>query len=42
MLWKNLTVYYDGRVSPVCYDAEGDLIWKCIESRAQEIWNGAP
>jgi len=43
MLWKNLTVYYDGRVSPCCYDAEGDLIIGNISNQGlKEIWNGTP
>ena len=43
MLWKNLTVYYDGRVSPCCYDAEGDLIIGNVSNQGlKEIWNGAP
>jgi radical SAM protein with 4Fe4S-binding SPASM domain len=43
MLWKNLIVYYDGRVSPCCFDAEGDLIVGNISDQGiKEIWNGAP
>lgn len=41
MLWKNLTVYHDGRVSPCCYDAEGELIVGDILNQSpREIWNG--
>jgi len=41
MLWKNLTVYHDGRVSPCCYDAEGELIVGDILNQSlKEIWNG--
>lgn len=40
MLWKNLTVYHDGRVSPCCYDAEGELIVGDILNQSpREIWN---
>ena len=41
MLWKNLTVYHDGRVSPCCYDAEGELIVGDILNQSpREIWYG--
>ncbi|OGW37409.1 MAG: hypothetical protein A2Y97_01745, partial [Nitrospirae bacterium RBG_13_39_12] len=40
MLWKNLTVYHDGQVSPCCYDAEGELIVGDILNQSpREIWN---
>lgn len=40
MLWKNLTVYHDGRVSPCCYDAEGELIVGDVrEQSPRELWN---
>lgn len=42
MLWKNLTVYYDGQVSPCCYDAEGRLIvGNVLDQSLGEIWNSA-
>lgn len=42
MLWKNLTVYYDGQVSPCCYDAEaGLIIGNIINQNLKEIWNGS-
>lgn len=42
MLWKNMTVYHDGRVSPCCYDAEGELIVGSILNQSLgEIWNGS-
>ncbi len=42
MLWKNLSVYYDGRVSPCCYDAEGELIvGNVLEQNLKEIWHGS-
>jgi radical SAM protein with 4Fe4S-binding SPASM domain len=41
MLWKNLTVYHDGQVSPCCYDAEGELIIGHILNQSlKEIWRG--
>ncbi|MBS1115563.1 MAG: radical protein [Nitrospirae bacterium] len=41
MLWKNLTVYHDGRVSPCCYDAEGELIvGDAFHQSLKEIWCG--
>ncbi|MCF8127323.1 MAG: SPASM domain-containing protein [Deltaproteobacteria bacterium] len=41
MLWKNLTVYHDGRVTPCCYDAEGELsIGNAGEERLRNIWEG--
>jgi radical SAM protein with 4Fe4S-binding SPASM domain len=41
MLWKNLTVYHDGRVSPCCYDAEGELtVGSILNQGLREIWNG--
>lgn len=41
MLWKNLTVYYDGRVTPCCYDAEGELsIGNAAEESLRNIWKG--
>jgi radical SAM protein with 4Fe4S-binding SPASM domain len=43
MLWKNLTVYYNGQVSPCCYDAEGELIvGNVLNQTLREIWNGSP
>ncbi len=43
MLWKNLIIYYDDRVSPCCFDAEGDLIvGNVMDQGIKEIWNGAP
>ncbi|HXX53550.1 MAG TPA: radical SAM/SPASM domain-containing protein [Thermodesulfovibrionales bacterium] len=42
MLWKNLTVYHDGRVSPCCYDAEGELlVGNVVDQSLRDIWNGA-
>ena len=41
MLWKNLTVYHDGRVTPCCYDAEGELIiGNAGEESLRNIWEG--
>ncbi|HMK50235.1 MAG TPA: radical SAM/SPASM domain-containing protein, partial [Thermodesulfovibrionales bacterium] len=41
MLWKNLTVYHDGHVSPCCYDAEGELIVGSVLTQGlREIWDG--
>ncbi|MBT3255905.1 MAG: radical SAM protein [Deltaproteobacteria bacterium] len=41
MLWKNLTVYHDGRVTPCCYDAEGELmIGSAGEESLRNIWEG--
>jgi len=41
MLWKNMTVYHDGQVSPCCYDAEGELtIGSVLNQSLGEIWNG--
>ncbi len=43
MLWKNLSVYHNGEISPCCYDAEGELIIGSILSQElKEIWNGSP
>jgi radical SAM protein with 4Fe4S-binding SPASM domain len=42
MLWKNFTVLYDGRVTPCCIDAEGELIIGNVQkSSIKEIWHGA-
>ena len=42
MLWKNLTVYHDGQVSPCCYDAEGELtVGSVLNQSLREIWNGS-
>lgn len=42
MLWKNLTVYHNGQVSPCCYDAEGELIiGNVLHQRLREIWDGS-
>lgn len=42
MLWKNLTVYHNGQVSPCCYDAEGELIiGNVLHQSSREIWNGS-
>jgi len=42
MLWKNLTVYHDGQVSPCCYDAEGELIVGDVTNQTiRDIWNGS-
>lgn len=42
MLWKNLTVYHDGRVSPCCYDAEGELIVGSVLNQSlREIWKSS-
>lgn len=41
MLWKNLTVLHDGRVTPCCYDAEGELVvGNVLDQSLREIWNG--
>jgi radical SAM protein with 4Fe4S-binding SPASM domain len=41
MLWKNLTVFHDGRVTPCCYDAEGELVvGNVLDQSLREIWNG--
>jgi pyruvate-formate lyase-activating enzyme len=43
MLWKNLSVLHDSRVSACCYDAEGELIvGQAGHQTIQEIWNGEP
>ncbi len=40
MLWKNLTVYFDGRVSPCCYDSEGALVIGDVSRESlKDIWN---
>jgi len=40
-LWKNLVVYWDGRVSACCYDVDGELLIGDINSETIfEIWNG--
>jgi len=42
MLWKNLSIYHDGQVSPCCYDAEGELIvGNVFHQTLKEIWNGS-
>jgi len=41
MLWKNLSVFHNGQVSPCCYDAEGELIvGNTLNQGLKEIWNG--
>lgn len=41
MLWKNLTVYHDGQVSPCCYDAKGELIiGSVVYQSLKQIWSG--
>lgn len=41
MLWKNLTVFHNGQVTPCCYDAEGELsIGNVVNQSIQELWNG--
>ncbi len=41
MLWKNLSVFYNGEVSPCCYDAEGELIiGSALNQSLKEMWNG--
>lgn len=41
MLWKNLSIYYNGQVSPCCYDAEGELIiGNTLNQGIKEIWSG--
>lgn len=41
MLWKNLTIYHNGDVSPCCYDAEGELIiGNILKQSIREIWEG--
>lgn len=41
MLWKNLTIYHNGDVSPCCYDAEGELIiGNVLKQGMREIWEG--
>ena len=43
MLWKNLTVYHDGKVSPCCYDAEGELIvGDVLTQSTRELWHASP
>ena len=43
MLWKNLTVFHDGRVSPCCFDAEGELsVGHVLQQGLRDIWNGQP
>lgn len=40
MLWKNLSIYHNGQVSPCCYDAEGELIvGNILHQGLKEIWN---
>jgi radical SAM protein with 4Fe4S-binding SPASM domain len=42
MLWKNLSVFHNGQVSPCCYDAEGELIvGNVLHQSLREIWNGS-
>lgn len=42
MLWKNLSVFHNGQVSPCCYDAEGKLIvGNTLNQGLKEIWNGS-
>ncbi len=42
MLWKNLTVFHDGSVTPCCYDAEGELmIGNAHKQSLRNIWEGA-
>lgn len=41
MLWKNLTIYHNGDVSPCCYDAEGEMIvGNVLRNTLKEIWKG--
>lgn len=41
MLWKNLSVFHNGQVSPCCYDAEGKLIiGNALQQSLRDIWNG--
>lgn len=41
MLWKNFSVLYDGKVSPCCYDAEGELIiGNVLDQTVRDIWSG--
>ena len=43
MLWKNMTVYHDGRVTPCCFDAEGELIVGNVRTQTlREIWSSDP
>jgi len=41
MLWKNLTVYFDGVVTPCCYDSEGKLAIGDVAAKSLvDIWRG--
>lgn len=43
MLYKTLTVYYDGRTTPCCYDHACRLeVGNANETPVEEIWHGAP
>ncbi len=41
MLWKNLSVFHNGLVTPCCYDAEGQLlVGDAREESLRDIWEG--
>jgi len=41
MLWRNLTVLQDGRVTPCCHDAEGKLVVGDVRRETlRKIWTG--
>jgi radical SAM protein with 4Fe4S-binding SPASM domain len=40
-LWKNLVIYWDGRVTACCYDYDGELVIGDVRRESiAEIWNG--
>ncbi len=43
MLWRNLSVHADGKVSACCHDSEDELIVGDVSTgeTLQEIWRGA-
>ena len=44
VLWRNLSVHADGKVSACCHDSEDELIVGDVArgETLQEIWHGAP
>ena len=40
-LWKRVTILYDGRVVPCCFDFDGELVLGDLKEQSlKEIWNG--
>ena len=40
-LWKNLIIYWDGRVSICCYDYDGELLVGDLKKeKITQIWKG--